>query len=151
MLRYQITALYDAPAESIFSILADFSRMEQWNPNVRSSTIISGELLQVGTEVRCELRWPFPPGTVLYARLSELEEPHRVTYTERTMLGPFKLGEAEDRLELEQGSDGTLVTFETEAQLHSVFRIAELLPLSFYERQLERVAEGLRTLLDADS
>ena len=50
MLRYQTTALYDPPAESIFPILADFSRMEQWNPNVSSSTIISGEPLQPGTE-----------------------------------------------------------------------------------------------------
>jgi hypothetical protein len=151
MLRYQTTALYDASAISIFSILADFSRMEQWNPNVSSSTIISGEPLQIGTEVRCELRWPFPPGTVLRARLSALEAPHWVTYSERTMLGPFKLGEAEDRLTLEERSDGTLITFETEAELHSVFRVAELLPLSFYERQLDRVAEGLRTLLDSES
>ena len=150
MLRYQTTALYDPPAESIFPILADFSRMEQWNPNVSSSTIISGEPLQPGTEVRCELRWPFPPGTVLHATLTALETPHWVTYSERTMLGPFKLGDAEDRIALEKGSDGTLVTFETEARLHSVFRVAELLPLSFYERQLGRVAEGLRTLLNAD-
>lgn len=151
MLAYHTTALYDAPAESIFLILADFSRMEQWNPNVRSSTIISGEPLQVGTEVRCVLGWPFPPGTVLHARLDAIDPPHRVIYHERTTLGPFKLGEAKDRVALEEGSDGTLVTFETEAKLHSVFRVAELLPLSFYERQLDRVAEGLRTLLDADS
>ena len=109
MLRYQTTALYDPPAESIFPILADFSRMEQWNPNVSSSTIISGEPLQPGTEVRCILRWPFPPGTVLHATLTALETPHWVTYSERTMLGPFKLGDAEDRIALEKGSDGTLV------------------------------------------
>ena len=147
MLRYQTTALYDRPAATIFPILADFGRMEEWNPNVRSSTILSGEPLQVGTEVRCELRWPFPPGTVLHARLTALEAPHRVTYHETTTLGPFKLGQAEDQLTLQEGPDGSLVTFGTEAHPHSVFRVAELLPLSFYERQLNRLAEGLRTRL----
>jgi len=151
MLRYQTTALYDVPAEIIFPILADFSRMNQWNPNVRSSTVISGEPLQVGTEVRCVLRWPYPPGTVLQARLDAVDPPHRVTYHERTTLGPFKLGEAKDQLTLKERSDGTLVTFKTEAKLHSVFRVAELVPLTFYERQLERIAEGLRTLLDTAS
>ncbi len=148
MLRYHTTALYDASAAKIFPILADFGRMEEWNPNVRSSTILSGEPLQVGTEVRCVLRWPFPPGAILDARISALEAPHWVTYQERTSVGPFTLSDAEDRLTLQEGSDGTLVTFETEAQPHSVFRVTELLPLRFYERQLNRVAEGLRAWLD---
>ncbi len=151
MLRYHTTAFYDASPETIFPILADFGRMEEWNPNVRTSTTLSGEPLQVGTEVRCELRWPFPPSTSLHATLKAIDVPHRVTYHERTTFGPFTLGEAEDRLTLLEGSDGTVVTFETEAHLNSVFRIAKLLPLSFYERQLDRVAEGLRTRLHASS
>ena len=150
MLRYQTSASYATPLEIIFPILADFSRMEQWNPNVRSSVIISGEPLHPGTEVRCQLGWPFPPGTVLHARLNAIDAPRWVTYSETTMLGPLKISDAEDRVALEEGSDGTLVSFETEARLHSVFRVAEWLPLRFYERQLDRVAEGLRTFLDAD-
>ena len=151
MLRYHTTALYDASAATIFPIVADFSRMEEWNPNVRSSTLLSGEPLQVGTEVRCVLRWPFPPGALLHAKLTALEVPHQVTYHETTSVGPFTVSEAEDRLTLQERSDGTLVTFETQAHPHSVFRVAELLPLSFYKRQLDRVADGLRARLDTAS
>ena len=150
MLRYQTTARYEAQVGRIFPIVADFGRMEEWNPNVRSSTIVSGEPMELGTEVRCELQWPFPPGTVLDATLVEIDPPHRVTYSERTSLGRYKVGEAKDRIELEEVADGAFVTFETEAHLHSVFRVAELMPVSFYERQLARVAGGLRSLLDSN-
>lgn len=73
-MRFKTVALGDA--ESVFAVVGDFRRLEEWDPFVDRSEQVSG----TGLESGARFRLTSPVGLKLEYTLVEVDPPRRATY-----------------------------------------------------------------------
>lgn len=73
-MRFKTVALGDA--ESVFALIADFRRLQEWDPFVDRSEQVAG----AGPEAGASYRLTSPVGLTLEYELVEIDPPHRAIY-----------------------------------------------------------------------
>jgi hypothetical protein len=73
-MRFRTLALGEAG--SVFAVVADFGRLQEWDPFVDRSEQVVGAGLEPGARYRLAT----PVGLTLHYELVEIDRPHRVAY-----------------------------------------------------------------------
>ncbi|MGB3302142.1 MAG: SRPBCC family protein [Gordonia sp. (in: high G+C Gram-positive bacteria)] len=136
MIELQRTVYTEAPAEAVFTYLADFGNAEDWDPNAVSVHRLSGDG-GVGTEYRVESMFA-GRSTELDYRVTDLE-PHNLI----RLRGQKKSITAVDTITIVEGAARTAVTYAVAFDFKGVLAIAEPVLKIAVRRLLDQGAQGL--------
>jgi carbon monoxide dehydrogenase subunit G len=142
MARYVDTVNSPWLPETAFAYMADARNFAEWDPGVRSSTLVRGE--QPGPGAAFEVVVKAGPRTMtLTYEIVEWEPPHRLVLRAET-----RAIRSNDTVRVEATDGGSAVTYDAELDLRGVLRLVNpLLGLSF--RKIgDRAAAGLRRVLE---
>ncbi len=138
MARYVATIRSPWSPERAFDYMADLRNFEEWDPGVRSSTLVAGDepglsatydVKVSGTELRYETREFDPPArTVVEARSKRLRSYDVIDITER--------------------DDGCEVVYDATLELNGVLKVADLLLGLFFRRIGDKAAAGMERALE---
>lgn len=142
MARYLTTIESKATADAAFDLIADFSRITQWDPGV-----VSGKRLDIGpisVGSRFEVVSAFGPRRIpLTYEVLEWERPHRAVLQARTR--DFTSYDVITVADL--AGSGSEVTYEANLNLHGVRRLADPLLRAALEVIGRRAEAGIRRAL----
>jgi carbon monoxide dehydrogenase subunit G len=142
MPRYVDTVNSPWLPEAAFAYMADARNFAEWDPGVRSSTLVRGE--EPGLGARFEVVVKAGPRTMtLTYEIVEWEPPRRLVLRAET--GAIR---SNDTVLISATDGGTAVTYDAELELRGALRLFNpLLGLSF--RKIgDRAAAGLRHVLE---
>lgn len=143
MPRFTTSFTVDLPVDAVFSYLADFTNLAEWDPAVRDATRVRGDGPGVGDRVR--LAFGIGPATVgLDYTTTVHDRPHHVAFEPDA-----RLVRGVDDIRLSAVGDGA-----TRVQWRAVFgfagpgRLVDPVLGPGFQRVAERAVDGLRARLD---
>ncbi|WP_300672809.1 SDR family NAD(P)-dependent oxidoreductase [Desulfoluna sp.] len=105
MIELKETISVRRPIDDVFRYLSDFTNIEQWDPGVVRSVMVSQGPVQLGAAFELTLRYLFFPVRMIYT-IAEYEAPYRVVL--KGMGGSFSVT---DTIELSGNGPQTQVTY----------------------------------------
>lgn len=138
MARYVAIIRSPWSAERAFGYMADLRNFAEWDPGVRSSTLVAGsepglsaayDVKVSGTELRYETR-EFDPPT------------HTVVEAKSKRLRSY------DVIEITEHEDGCEVVYDATLELNGVLKIADPLLGLFFGRIGDKAAAGMERALE---
>ncbi len=138
MARYVTKVRTQRPADEVFTYMADLRNFAEWDPGVKKVVQAVGDGGGPGTEFDVTVS-----GTTLrYVTREHVAPGHLLVVAESSTLV------STDRVTVEAGDEGTVVTYDADLQLKGVFKVlGPALSLAF-GRIGGRAAAGLRRVLD---
>lgn len=126
----------DASAEVVFELLADMAVLDQWNPSVVSSRLVSGSRLEPGARFESVIK----RGPIKMTARSELMsvEPHRSVEYAGSIAGFWSV----DSLSFEPINGGTRITFRNQSRSPAWLRPLTPLLNRAFQRQAKRAVAG---------
>ena len=142
MARYTVHVATNRSREDAFAYMSDLANFAEWDPGVRSSTLVEGERPADGTAYDVVVNGVAGPLTLRYV-LSEYEPPERfVAIAESTLL------KSVDTISVRATDDGSVVTYDAVLTLNGVLGLADPLLRLAFRRIGDKAAEGLIAALD---
>ena len=144
MASYSATVITPRPLEEVFSYLADFRNVADWDPSITESVLLSdGDAVAVGARFRVTTKTSVSE-VVLEYETTRLDSPHMVG-----LRGENNSVVSVDTITLtEDGSRGCSVTYDAVLELKGIRKLADpLLELGF-RRLGDKAAKGLAEKLD---
>ena len=122
-----------APIDEAFALVADFSRLAEWDPNVATSRVVSGRALEKGARLAVGVRFIGRIVPLEY-ELTAIAPPAIVTY-----IGRGKTVTSTDTVEFAPVGTGTRIGFRADVEFRSWGRLLGPL-VSFISRRQARAA-----------
>ena len=144
MARYQATVRSHRPAAETFAYLATFSNAAEWDPGVLAGEQLDAGPVAVGTRFRLVvpflgLRLP------LTYQVTGYQPGHEVV-----LAAASTLLRASDRIVVTGGTDGSVVSYQTEARLRGPLHLLDPILRPGFRAVADRAAAGLAQALSRD-
>lgn len=141
IIRFTGSCAVSRPVEAVFDALADMAELHRWNPNVTSSSRLTGARLEVGSTYESVIRRG-PLRLVAASTLTAIEPPHAVEY--QGTIGSFW---SIDRLTFASTAHGTEVTFFNESRPPTWLKPLNPLLNAAFQPQARRAVAGAHRFL----
>jgi carbon monoxide dehydrogenase subunit G len=142
MARYVDTLHSPWLPETVFAYMADARNFAEWDPGVRSSTLVSGAQPGPGAAFEVVVN-AGPRAMTLTYEIVEWDPPRRLVLRAET-----RVIRSNDTVLIEATDAGSAVTYDAELDLRGVLRIFDPLLAVSFRRIGDRAAAGLRRVLE---
>ncbi len=141
MTRLAETINVAASLDETFALVCDFSRLDEWDPNVASSRLMAGEPLQQGARLAVGVRFLGRIAELEY-ELIEVEPPTRAVY-----VGRGRTVTSTDVVALATRGDSTNVAFRADVEFSGYGRLLRPVIALVAKRQAAAALTGLKAVL----
>lgn len=131
----------DLPIDEVFSYVAEFANIEQWDPGVTRSIKRSDGPLQVGTVYDVDVAYGGRTIPMTYT-VTDYEPNEQIV-----LVGEGSTVHAVDTIDFAQTSDGTRVTYTADLSMKGILKLAEPFLGKKFEQVVWSGAAGLRDRL----
>ncbi len=130
-----------ASIDATYALIADFSRLDEWDPNVASSRMISGEPLRTGARLAVGVRFLGRIAQLEY-ELIEAEQPTRAVY-----IGRGRTVTSTDTVTLSPHGNGTHVDFRATVEFSGYGHLLRPVIKLVSKRQATAALHSLKAIL----
>jgi carbon monoxide dehydrogenase subunit G len=140
-IRIEETVVTRRPRPEVFGYVADFKKVAEWDPGIRSSTRVFGD---GGVGTRYEVEATFAGRVVpMTYEVIEHEEPERIV-----LHGTAPTAEATDDIRFEDDDGGTRIVYRAEFVLKGALRLLGPLLRPIFTRLGTKAMAGLDSTLN---
>jgi len=145
MARIQETVDTDLPIDQVFSFVAEFANIEQWDPGVTRSVKRSDGPPQVGTVYDVDVKYGGRSIPMTYT-VTDYQPQERIV-----LVGEASTVHAVDTIDFAKTPDGTRVTYAADLSMKGILKLAQPFLGKKFEEIGTSAAAGLRDRLAAMS